>query len=67
MSSDIFTNPCRSLACVSAIRLLGEVFGGKIVRAPTLMHGKISEIFHDSKGLFSRPAARISRNALSFA
>src|SRR5262245_7287764 len=31
---------------------IGEVFGGKIVRAPTLMHGKVSEIFHDSKSLF---------------
>lgn len=31
---------------------IGEVFGGKIVRAPTLMHGKTSEIFHDSKRLF---------------
>jgi anthranilate synthase/aminodeoxychorismate synthase-like glutamine amidotransferase len=32
---------------------IGEVFGGKIVRAPTLMHGKVSEIFHDGKGLFA--------------
>jgi anthranilate synthase/aminodeoxychorismate synthase-like glutamine amidotransferase len=31
---------------------IGEVFGGKIVRAPVLMHGKVSEIFHDGKGLF---------------
>src|SRR5436309_1043496 len=31
---------------------IGEVFGGKIVRAPTLMHGKTSEIFHDGKRLF---------------
>src|SRR5215467_6302324 len=31
---------------------IGEVFGGRIVRAPTLMHGKTSEIFHDGKGLF---------------
>ena len=31
---------------------IGEVFGGKIVRAPTLMHGKVSEIFHDGKRLF---------------
>ena len=31
---------------------IGEVFGGRIVRAPTLMHGKVSEIFHDGKGLF---------------
>ena len=32
---------------------IGEVFGGKIVRAPVLMHGKTSPIFHDSKGLFA--------------
>src|SRR3989442_12737009 len=32
---------------------IGEVFGGKIVRAPTLMHGKVSPIFHDGKSLFS--------------
>jgi anthranilate synthase/aminodeoxychorismate synthase-like glutamine amidotransferase len=31
---------------------IGEVFGGKVVRAPTLMHGKVSQIFHDGKGLF---------------
>jgi len=31
---------------------IGEVFGGRIVRAPTLMHGKVSEIFHDGKGLY---------------
>ena len=32
---------------------IGEVFGGKVVRAPTLMHGKVSPVFHDSKTLFS--------------
>ena len=31
---------------------IGEVFGGKIVRAPTLMHGKTSPIHHDSKTVF---------------
>ena len=31
---------------------IGEVFGGRIIRAPTLMHGKVSEIFHTGKGLF---------------
>jgi anthranilate synthase/aminodeoxychorismate synthase-like glutamine amidotransferase len=31
---------------------IGEVFGGKIVRAPTLMHGKTSEIFHDGRSVF---------------
>ena len=32
---------------------IGEVFGGKIVRAPRLMHGKTSMISHDEKGLFA--------------
>jgi anthranilate synthase/aminodeoxychorismate synthase-like glutamine amidotransferase len=31
---------------------IGEVFGGTIGRAPTLMHGKVSSIFHDEKNLF---------------
>jgi len=31
---------------------IGEVFGGKIVHAPYLMHGKISKIKHDNKGIF---------------
>ncbi len=32
---------------------IGEVFGGKIVQAPTLMHGKISSIRHDGSGVFA--------------
>jgi para-aminobenzoate synthetase component 2 len=32
---------------------IGEVFGGKILRAPSLMHGKVSQIFHDGKHLFN--------------
>ncbi len=32
---------------------IGQVFGGRIVRAPRLMHGKTSEIFHDGAGVFS--------------
>jgi anthranilate synthase/aminodeoxychorismate synthase-like glutamine amidotransferase len=31
---------------------IGEVFGGKVVRAPSLMHGKVSSIFHDGKTIF---------------
>jgi anthranilate synthase/aminodeoxychorismate synthase-like glutamine amidotransferase len=31
---------------------LGEAFGGEIGRAPTLMHGKTSEICHDSRTIF---------------
>lgn len=31
---------------------MAQVFGGKIVRAPRLMHGKTSSIFHDGKGIY---------------
>lgn len=31
---------------------IGEVFGGKVVSAPTLMHGKTSEIHHTNVGVF---------------
>ena len=31
---------------------IGAAFGGEIVRAPTIMHGKLSEIFHDSKTIY---------------
>jgi len=32
---------------------IGEAFGGKVVRAHTLMHGKTSAVEHDGKGVFS--------------
>ena len=32
---------------------LGEVFGGKVIRAPRLMHGKTSPILHKGRGLFA--------------
>lgn len=32
---------------------LGEVFGGRVVRAPMVMHGKTSMIHHQGKGLFA--------------
>ena len=31
---------------------VGQVFGGKVVRAGRLMHGKTSEIRHDGKGVY---------------
>lgn len=31
---------------------IGEVFGGKVVNAPVLMHGKTSEIYHEGDSLF---------------
>lgn len=32
---------------------IGEVFGGKVVRATRLMHGKVSSIQHDGQGIFN--------------
>lgn len=32
---------------------IAQVHGGTIVRAPVLMHGKTSKIFHDEEGLFA--------------
>jgi anthranilate synthase/aminodeoxychorismate synthase-like glutamine amidotransferase len=32
---------------------IGQAFGGKVVRAPELMHGKTSPITHDGKTIFS--------------
>ena len=32
---------------------LGEVYGGRVVRAPRLMHGKTSPILHRGRGLFA--------------
>ena len=32
---------------------IGEAYGGKVVRAKTLMHGKTSRITHNGKGLFA--------------
>ena len=32
---------------------IGQFFGARIVRAPVLMHGKTSPIYHDGQGVFS--------------
>ena len=32
---------------------IGEAFGAKVISAKSIMHGKISEITHDGRGLFS--------------
>jgi anthranilate synthase component 2 len=31
---------------------IGQAYGGKVVRAPVLMHGKLSKIKHTAKGVF---------------
>ena len=32
---------------------IGEAYGGRVVRAPSLMHGKISQVHHVGTGLFA--------------
>lgn len=31
---------------------IGQVYGGKVIRAPYMMHGKVSKISHDGKTVF---------------
>ncbi len=32
---------------------MGQVYGGQVVRAPRLMHGKTSSVYHHGKGVFT--------------
>src|ERR1700675_35370 len=32
---------------------IGQAFGGRVIRAPEIMHGKTSNITHDGKSIFS--------------
>jgi para-aminobenzoate synthetase component II len=32
---------------------IGQAFGGRVIRAPELMHGKSSEVIHDRKTIFA--------------
>jgi anthranilate synthase/aminodeoxychorismate synthase-like glutamine amidotransferase len=32
---------------------IGQIYGGEVVRAPKVMHGKTSEITHDGSGVFA--------------
>ncbi|KAA2243932.1 anthranilate synthase component II [Salinarimonas soli] len=34
------------------LQTMGQAFGGRVVRAPAPMHGKVSVISHDARGLF---------------
>lgn len=34
------------------LQSIGQAFGGKVIRAPRLMHGKVSKVHHSGKGVF---------------
>jgi anthranilate synthase component II len=42
------------------LQAIGEAFGGKVVRAPTQMHGKVSGVQHKDEGVFKGIAQSFS-------
>ena len=48
-----FSGQIPILGVCLGLQALGFAFGGQVVPAPTLMHGKTSEIFHDGRTIFT--------------
>lgn len=49
---DHFSSRIPLLGVCLGHQAIGQVFGGKVMRAPTLMHGKTSPVFHRGKSVF---------------
>lgn len=59
LDAGISNDVIRSLAGIIPIlgvclghQCMGHVFGGKVIRAKQIMHGKTSDVYHDGKDLF---------------
>ena len=48
----VLRSPVPLLGVCLGHQALGQTFGGRVVRAPKLMHGKTSEVHHDGKTIF---------------
>jgi anthranilate synthase component 2 len=48
-----FAGRCPILGVCLGHQSIGEVFGGRVGRAPTPVHGKTSSIHHDGRGVFA--------------
>ena len=46
------------LAVCLGHQAIGQAFGGRVIRAPELMHGKSSEVIHDGRTIFDGLADR---------
>jgi len=56
ISNDVilhFTGRKPVMGVCLGLQCLGQVYGGKVVRAPEIMHGKTSLVRHDGTGLFT--------------
>jgi anthranilate synthase/aminodeoxychorismate synthase-like glutamine amidotransferase len=47
-----FTGTCPVLGVCLGHQALGEAYGGRIIRAERLMHGKTSPVAHEGQGIF---------------